>query len=82
MMLNGLGTSDPAPSTGTTAPAPTFMDGLTIWKSPSAGFAAVGSIFKNASTAFSGANLPIVLGILAVPVGLAAVLFSMSGGKK
>lgn len=79
-MMLGLGDTTTPATTGTVT-APGFMDGLTLWKSPSAGLNAVGTVFKNPSQSFSGNNLPVALGILAPPIALVVILMSM-GGKK
>ena len=75
-MMFGIGNT--TPSVGTTLAVPGFSDGLAVWKSPSAGFTALQTIASSPSTAFASANLPVSLGVLAVPVGLVAVAIAMS----
>lgn len=79
-MMLGLGATTPAP-TGTTTTSPGFTDGLSIWKSPSAGFTAIQTVFENSSQAFQSNNLPVTAGILAPPIALIVLLMTM-GGKK
>jgi hypothetical protein len=41
----------------------------------------MGTLVSNPSTAFSSAVLPFTLGVLAPPIALVAVLFSMNASK-
>lgn len=77
-MTLGLGDTTAA---STTVVAPSFTQGLTLWESPGSAMTAIGTIFSNASTAFSGPLLPFTAGVLLPPVALVVLLFSM-GGKK
>ena len=67
---------------GDTATPGTFATGAELWTTPSAAFTAAQGILTNASSAFSSANLPYTLGILAVPVALVFLVMSMSKGKR
>ncbi len=69
--------------TTTTAPAttPGFLTGLEAWKSPSAAFTALGTSLSNFTSAFSGANLPVALGLWAPPLILGAILIGSMGKK-
>jgi hypothetical protein len=76
-MMMGMGDG----TTGTVATAsPGFTDGLTLWGTPSAAISAVQGVFTNASTAFSGTQLPYTAGVLAPPALLLIALLGMGGG--
>lgn len=64
------------------ATAPGFTDGLTLWGTPSAAFTAVQNVFSNASTAFSGTQLPYTAGLLAAPAAALLLLLSLAGGRR
>ena len=77
-MMMGLGTTT-APATTAT---PTFGSGLSLWASPSAAIAAIGTIVTSPTTAFSSPLMSFSAGVLIVPVALIVVLFSMGKGKR
>ena len=62
--------------------SPGFIQGAELWMTPGAAFSATQNAVTNYSTAFSGDQLMYNVGLLAVPLGLALVLFSMGGGRR
>jgi hypothetical protein len=77
-MIMGLGdTSTPAATV-----APSFTQGLTLWETPTSAVTAIGSIFQNASTAFSSSLLPFTAGVLLPPIALIAILMGMGKGRR
>ncbi len=82
-MMFGLGTDAVPPATGgggtTTLPVPGFSEGLQLWTaSPGLAITQVSSVLSNPTASFGAALLPHTLGILAVPIGIIAVVMSMS----
>jgi hypothetical protein len=57
----------------------TFVSGAEQWLTPSTAITSAEGVFTSPSTAFSSANLPTTLGVLAVP---ALLLLLLMGGKK
>lgn len=81
-MMFGLGTTAPT-GTGTTAVAiPGFTDGLKMWTDPGVAVSTLGAAVKNPGSALSGPLAPFTFGLLAVPLGIVAVVFAMSEGGK
>jgi hypothetical protein len=79
-MMLGIGDTTTGTPAATTTPG--FSDGLSVWKSPSAGFTALQTLATSPSTAFASGNLPVSLGVLIVPVALVVALMSFSGGGR
>ena len=57
-----------------------FVSGAQQWLTPSTAITSAEGVFSSPSTAFSSANLPTTLGVLAVPAALILVILGM--GKK
>jgi len=82
-MIMGLGDTTVTTQTTQTAGAlQSFTTGLKQWASPSQALATTGTLLSNPSAALAGSALPFTLGVLAVPIGIIALVAGMGGSKR